>query len=283
MDSRRRPQHGFTLVELLVVIAIFGIFIGAVYSLYITHLKTAIAREAVVDVQQNVRIAMDRLTRDVRTAGFLVIPGLEKAMSNYSTVSIQNASSEGTFVSITGVLSTTNYNRFSVTPTNVLSSITPGVNTVIIIRPSTKAQVGGSVFSVLSSSVATGRMSVSPALTTPNIPLIGDVVCKAATYPEYIRYRIDRTTASQGCTTSACLTRNGEIIAQGIEHIGFEYYLGGDNSTSVANSDLTSVDVSTLSAIRVAVTGQTKDSKFKIYSSSGKRILRSFVKLRNFK
>ena len=94
----RKHQQGFTLIELLIVIAIFGVFIGAVYSLYIAHLRTALTREEVVDVQQNVRIAMDSMTRDLRMAGFLFHAPVTPGMSNYSSaISIQTASSEGTF------------------------------------------------------------------------------------------------------------------------------------------------------------------------------------------
>jgi len=71
MGSARRTS-GFTLVEILVVMTIFGVVIGAVYSLYLTHQKTAYVQEDVVDLQQNLRIAMDSITRDMRMAGMLV-------------------------------------------------------------------------------------------------------------------------------------------------------------------------------------------------------------------
>ncbi|MBV5340688.1 MAG: prepilin-type N-terminal cleavage/methylation domain-containing protein [Deltaproteobacteria bacterium] len=65
-------RGGFTLVEILVVMAMIGVVMGAVYSLYITNMRTAYTSDNTVEVQQNLRIAMDVVTRDLRMAGMLV-------------------------------------------------------------------------------------------------------------------------------------------------------------------------------------------------------------------
>jgi prepilin-type N-terminal cleavage/methylation domain-containing protein len=65
-------RRGITLIELLVVMGIFGIVMGAIYSLYSTHQRSAYTQDEVVEVQQNLRIGIDSITRDVRMAGFLV-------------------------------------------------------------------------------------------------------------------------------------------------------------------------------------------------------------------
>ncbi len=273
-----RHQSGFTLVELLVVILIFGIFAGAVYSLYIAHMKTVISREEVLDVQQNVRIAMDRLTRDLRMAGFLASQPVELAMLNYSTIGIQTASSDATYVSIREVLQD---DKFAVVPPAALDSYTAGLDTVTIVRPSTKSQLGG-VFSVLSSSSSSGRMSISPAAPADNLR-VGDMVCKASAYPELIRYRIDRADAANGCDKLPCLMRNSEIIAQGISSLRFDYFLDGANDAPVADTDLSSLldnDLRRITAIRVMVTGQTKPGSDGTVKS---RELTSLIKLRNYR
>jgi prepilin-type N-terminal cleavage/methylation domain-containing protein len=63
---------GFTLIELLIVMGMFGIVITAMYSLYLTHQRSAYTQDEVVEVQQNLRIAMDSITRDIRNAGTLI-------------------------------------------------------------------------------------------------------------------------------------------------------------------------------------------------------------------
>jgi len=47
---------------------------GAVYSLYITNQRAAYTSDETVEVQQNLRIAMDTITKDLHMAGMLVDP-----------------------------------------------------------------------------------------------------------------------------------------------------------------------------------------------------------------
>src|SRR5574341_1873842 len=67
-----KNRSGFTLIEVLIVAAMLGIVMGAIYSLYVTHQRTAYTQEEEVDVQQNLRIAMDSISRDIRMSGFLI-------------------------------------------------------------------------------------------------------------------------------------------------------------------------------------------------------------------
>lgn len=65
-------EKAFSLVEVLVVLALTGIMMGVIYQLYLNMQKSALGQEEVVDLQQNLRVAMDHLTVDLRQAGFLV-------------------------------------------------------------------------------------------------------------------------------------------------------------------------------------------------------------------
>src|SRR3990172_10702339 len=64
--------RGFSLIELLIVMAMLALVLVAIYSLYDTHSKSAYVQEEVVDVQQNLRIAMDSISRDIKMAGVLI-------------------------------------------------------------------------------------------------------------------------------------------------------------------------------------------------------------------
>lgn len=70
--SGQRGTAGFTLVEVLVATAIFGIIAASMFTLYINMQRTTMVQEDVVDLQQNVRIALDSLTRDIQMAGFMI-------------------------------------------------------------------------------------------------------------------------------------------------------------------------------------------------------------------
>lgn len=281
MRQRNMQQGGFTLVELLIVMLIFGIFIGAVYSLYISHLRTALSREEVIDVQQNVRIAMERLARDIRMAGFLVptpvivSPASEKALSNHSSIRIYTGSTESTFVAINTVARD---DKFVVTPKSELDNFVKNVDTVSIFRPSTKTLIGGT-FTVISSSSTSGNLSISPAATSGTVR-IGDMVCKS---PDRVQYIVDRTDAAQGCDKSPCLKRNSIVIAQGISNLRFDYFIDGANTDPKSDaSALTDDEIRRITAIRVTVTGQT--SKKTAYDDTIKtRELTSLIKLRNYK
>ncbi|MFZ5861835.1 MAG: PilW family protein [Nitrospirota bacterium] len=71
MRQRNRcVEAGFSLIELMIVLAIFGVVVGAINTLYVAHQRSATVEGEVVDVQQNLRIAMDQITRDISMAGF---------------------------------------------------------------------------------------------------------------------------------------------------------------------------------------------------------------------
>src|SRR3972149_1088272 len=63
-------QQGFSLVELLISMAIASIVGMAGYVIFSSSNWSYKVQEDVSEAQQNVRVAMERLAGDVRTAGF---------------------------------------------------------------------------------------------------------------------------------------------------------------------------------------------------------------------
>jgi len=63
-------QRGLTLIELMVALAIAFIVIGAVYQAITSQQRTYTIQDQVAEVQQNARVAMNILMRDLRMAGF---------------------------------------------------------------------------------------------------------------------------------------------------------------------------------------------------------------------
>lgn len=59
-----------TLIELLVALSISGILVAGVYRTFVSQQHTYTVQEQVVDMQQNVRLAINRMTRELRMAGF---------------------------------------------------------------------------------------------------------------------------------------------------------------------------------------------------------------------
>jgi type IV pilus assembly protein PilW len=62
-------KKGVTLIELLIALIILGAVIGGIYSVFIAQSRAYVVQDQVVEVQQNVRSAMEIMLRDLRMAG----------------------------------------------------------------------------------------------------------------------------------------------------------------------------------------------------------------------
>ena len=63
-------QAGVTLIELMIGLAVGTIVVAAAFTILTTTSKSLRANEQIVDTQQNVRLAMELLVRDIKMAGF---------------------------------------------------------------------------------------------------------------------------------------------------------------------------------------------------------------------
>lgn len=88
MDTILKKEKGLTLIELLIALVISGLLIAGLYRTFINQQKTYTIQEQVVDMQQNVRAAINRMMTEIRMAGFgnvsMVLP------VSYSTGTFNN-------------------------------------------------------------------------------------------------------------------------------------------------------------------------------------------------
>jgi type IV pilus assembly protein PilW len=70
MMMKLRKDKGVTLLELLIALVISAIIVAALYRTFISQQKSYAVQEQVADMQQNVRIAINRMMREIRMAGF---------------------------------------------------------------------------------------------------------------------------------------------------------------------------------------------------------------------
>lgn len=63
-------EEGFTLVELMIALAMSGIIVAAVYAAYNVQNKSYYAQGQVVEMQQNLRAAMEVIANDIRIATY---------------------------------------------------------------------------------------------------------------------------------------------------------------------------------------------------------------------
>ncbi|MEW6720812.1 MAG: PilW family protein [Thermodesulfobacteriota bacterium] len=69
-SPRGNPEAGFTLIEVMAALAILGIAMTAVFSTFISQQQSFTTQSRVAEMQQNLRLAVDCMTRDIRMAGY---------------------------------------------------------------------------------------------------------------------------------------------------------------------------------------------------------------------
>lgn len=89
ISSDKRPgisQWGFTLPEVMIAMVLGGIAMGAVMTSFNVQHRTYLAQDQVVEMQQNLRVAMDMMVREIRMAGYdptgTAGAAIESAISN---------------------------------------------------------------------------------------------------------------------------------------------------------------------------------------------------------
>jgi len=286
-------QQGFTLIELLIVMFMLGLVTMALYSLYTTHQRSAYVQDEVVEVQQNLRIAMDKITNDVRMAG-LFIPspatatfnafpvqatGDAAGVANSDTLTLNSESSFHIFATIT--LSATPV--FNVAYTDSVDAFNIG-DTVRIIRANSKTQPGGNcTYKVAGTQRIPPQITLGPDTTSCNSApagtfLANDVIVRVESngiYPVTITYCLGSQTGVAGCggaiatcpsAPDLCLMRIlnigtanqvSQLIAQNMSGLQIGYLMNLPFSVAEASSLVNPVDVLKMRAVRVTLVGRT--------------------------
>jgi prepilin-type N-terminal cleavage/methylation domain-containing protein len=296
-SSILKGEKGFTLVEILIVMAILGLVMGAIYSVYLTNMKSAYTQEEVVEVQQNLRIAMDSITRDIRMAGMLVpstTPPISSA--NATGISLNTASARNIYARINAAPTIVAGNTVTCTvesPEMVDVFLANPGKAVRIFRPVDCSQPFTTAYSVTGTNRATPSLTLqrtSGSFVGGEVIKRGDMIAMTedVTYdPDTIAYAVvDGGTDVSGVICpqgQRCIVRNangtgvittGEIIASNISSLNFSYIL--DDYTEEANP----ADLGRVRAVRVTIAGQTATTAL-LSGGSKTRQLTSIVKIHN--
>ncbi|MGI6678590.1 MAG: PilW family protein [Dehalobacterium sp.] len=81
-----KNDQGFTLIELVVTIVLFGILITPAFALFSSGLKSWTHGTEQIDVVQNMRFAMDRMTMEIRQAVGEPAPNLPTSGTTASSI-----------------------------------------------------------------------------------------------------------------------------------------------------------------------------------------------------
>jgi type IV pilus assembly protein PilW len=101
-------QGGFGLIELLVAILISGIVLAALYTVFVSQETAFSSQEQVAEMNQNIRAALDLMTREIRLAGYRTSTGTFNGIQTATATSVgiladldQNGDTLGTNENIT--------------------------------------------------------------------------------------------------------------------------------------------------------------------------------------
>lgn len=281
-----RQIKGFTLVEVLVVMVIMGLVMTAVYGLFIDSKKTSTVSEEVVDVQQNLRIGMEALVKDIRMAGFLIPTDddpVETAAASLSTdnLVLNLSTSTGVYARVTsGSVDISAGGTETITVDSDMATNFSTSDGLRIVTPTSTDSVVDLVGAelVADSEVkavdsATDTITIGPVAATSINQ--GDMFLllkadDATAFPVQVTYQlVDDTT-----TTGAGIN----LLQRSVNGGAFQTVAGNINSVTLTYLP----DSTDIKAIRVVMTASTDDTKTGSFDSGVKtRSLQTVVNIRN--
>jgi len=256
-----KKKKGLTLIELLIALALSSILIAALYRIFISQQKTYTVQDQVVDIQQNLRIAIGQMTREIRMAGYggniLDIFGNINGFTNIITpannsITILLADEVGVLKqnALKGAnqLKVTNASKFNTDKKKYLCF--NGLNNYLI-------------------------QSVIPDTITLNTSLAEDHLINEPVYlVKAITYTLGLSSGKTALRRNENTEGGAQPVAENIEGLQFTYF--DVNGSVTANPP-------DIRMIRVAVTSKTdmRDPEYKGGDGYRRRILSSHIKVRN--
>ncbi len=284
LSLNKQASKGVTLVELMVVVVIMGVVVMAVMSLFIPSVKNTAVQTELADVQGNLRLATDRMTKDLMTAGFLIgteLPIIFEASATPTTA----ANPDNTDFTIRTRAIGNGFARVvSGTATVVTLSTAemvdqfPDNSKVRLFEPVTATEIdeeatptaANRVYTVTSSDKVAKTLTINSggALTAID-PETVVVRVNDSTSPaiQTIRYRlVDSDADGTGDSLARIVNGNTQFLARGLSNVNFTYqFATGDRVRKV----------------EITLTGKTTKRGEDAISNEKSRELKTSVTLRN--
>lgn len=285
-------NRAYTLIEILVVLAMLGIVMGAIFSLYLAHLKNAYVQDETIEMQQNLRMAMESISSSLKNAGTLIpltnTPLDIGAFSNWSSsVTINTASADGVYARATETRTRSAVYATYSSSVDSSSGFESG-DRVRLIKPLTLSPVFATDPTLLVSGMPASRISINgagPFAVGAGDVSNGDMFAKAASPAavglfDTVQFYLGSGTIAAGVVCPAnqqCLVRtvNGtpEILASYISKLRFSYIDQTGYETLSAEAPAA---VGAIRAVRVTLDGAAATS-----TGLKNKQLTSLIMLRN--
>ncbi len=226
-------EQGLTLIELLVALGLFSIVSLAAFSVLSSSQQAAVMNDQTVQVQQNVRLAMDLVSRDIRMAGFGNPPaGSVAGCANHINATDNNTAGADTGSDTISVVTVdqeigtlaSGFSNGNVITLNTLPSDI-AVGQVVTLE---------GIFTAGVSAFNTGTKQltlVEPGTATPK-NILSPVVFAAGT--QVIRLAcVSYTVTGSTVTPPFQLLRNNVALVDGIESLQLAYAVDADNEGTI--------------------------------------------------
>lgn len=302
-------QAGFGLIELLVVLAIMGLVVASIQGLYFAHQRSATTETEAMDVQQNLRIAMDQITRDISMAGFMVnganpVSAFADGASGAPDTMTLNTGSQAMVAATVNTAATLSLAAGDDVDLQVIafgSSVggfeaeDQGVSRVRIVNYRGEPLGTGETFTVILVNASSG---VCGSVAAPCLRLRadtavagsierGDTIVKtsvtggAEAFPQTVAYSVAACPAplAGNClmrATTPVPTGGAVVVATNLSDLQFTYLLKDGVTETAAPTDL-----SLVRAVRVTLGGQLVDTASVAGANLKTRTLSSIVAIRN--
>jgi prepilin-type N-terminal cleavage/methylation domain-containing protein len=255
-------RRGFTMIELMVTLVLLGMAGTFIYTVFITQHNSYVAQQDVSETQQDVRVSLDMLTRDLRSTGYGVAnggTGITAASNNSITFHVAQgfhvASGASPFLAANpaGTAITVN----TVTPFAV-------GDTVRIMSMLDRSQIGSYTVNAIDSGTHTLTLSGAPTTAHQGDAIVG--ADNAITY------------SLAGGVLQRTSTMNGtENLADQMLGLQFNYTLDDGSVTS----SVTGANLANIRMVQVTMSSQTIRDIAKAGSHARTRSLSAYVRVKN--
>jgi prepilin-type N-terminal cleavage/methylation domain-containing protein len=276
MRTTLKKQGGMTLIELLVAMVICAILIGATYRVFISQQKIFVVQQDVVDMQQNARLAIIQMTREIRMAGFgavadvfpipfLPVP-LEKSISLDTPV-------PGALTIVEAGNEAAKLTSLAARPDNqiIVSTLTDGLGNALF-DSNTKKYVS---IDGLECHEITSIDSKTNTITLKDKLLYRHEVGTPVFAVRVITYQVVRQNGELLLTRDENTGEGRQVMADNIESVRFEYRDAAGNLTTNVS------DAKTVGIFLTAMTAQS-DPDLKGGDGYRRRNISTFVQLKDW-
>ncbi len=242
MKRMWRAEEGFTLIEVMIAVVVTAVVVLAAMTVLVTSNKATQVNEQVADTQQNVRLAMDLISQDIKLAGFNMTGPVGNCNVGPLASPAPIVPGDNVPGGAVGVINDVGPDtvRFVVPsmPARGISALATGAVNIISLS-------AGDITSMVASGLAIGTVVSIGGISSNQVTAVGATsitlanplsIAPLAQFPigtqvylqRCVTYSISTLPAVCGGSTS-CLLRDGVPMVDGIEDLQLAYACDGCN------------------------------------------------------